>query len=109
MMATLLAGCGGTSPGTDVKVTGAWGRNPVVSIPKANPDNQLVVRTVVKGSGPQLAQNDVLVGNYVGYVWSGTKSALKVDTFKQSTPELFPPGGQLLKGLKKALVGQPDR
>ena len=107
LMATLLAGCGGTSPGTDVKVTGAWGRNPVVSIPKAHPDNQLVVRTVVKGSGPQLAQNDVFVGNYVGYVWSGTKAALKVDTFTRSTPQLFPPGGQLLKGLKKALVGQP--
>ncbi len=56
MMATLLAGCGGSSPGTDVKVTGAWGRNPVVSIPQASPDNQLVVKTVLKGSGPQLAR-----------------------------------------------------
>jgi FKBP-type peptidyl-prolyl cis-trans isomerase len=106
LMATLLVGCGSSSPGTDVKVSGAFGKNPAVQIPQVKPANQLVVKTVVKGDGPQLGQSDVFVGNYVGYVWSGQKSTLKVDTFKQSTPSLFPPGTQLLKGLKQALVGQ---
>ena len=66
MMATLLAGCGSSSPSTDVKVTGAFGKNPAVHIPQAKPDSQLVVKTVVKGSGPQLGQSDAFVGNYVG-------------------------------------------
>jgi FKBP-type peptidyl-prolyl cis-trans isomerase len=112
LVATLAAGCGGSSPSpspspsSQVKVTGAFGENPAVRIPKAKPDNHLVVTTVVKGNGPQLRQSDVFVGNYVGYVWSGTTSTLKVDTFTQRTPSLFPPGTQLLKGLKQALVGQ---
>ncbi len=106
VVATLAAGCGGSGPSTQVKVTGAFGKDPAVHIPKVKPDNRLAVTTVVKGSGPQLGQNDVFVGNYVGYVWSGTTSTLKVDTFTQKTPSLFPPGTQLLKGLKQALVGQ---
>ncbi|HKB29989.1 MAG TPA: FKBP-type peptidyl-prolyl cis-trans isomerase [Streptosporangiaceae bacterium] len=109
-MATLLAGCGGGSaPPTanvNVNVTGAFGKNPAVHIPKVKPSSHLLVKTVVKGNGPQLGQGDVFVGNYVGYVWSGTTSTLKVDTFTQPTPSLFPPGAQLLKGLKQALVGQ---
>jgi FKBP-type peptidyl-prolyl cis-trans isomerase len=108
VVATLLAGCGGSSPApsAQVTVTGAFGKNPAVRIPKVRPGNRLVVTTVVKGNGPQLGQSDVFVGNYVGYVWSGTTSTLKVDTFTQPTPSLFPPGTQLLKGLKQALVGQ---
>ncbi len=107
IVATLLAGCSSSSsPGTEVKVGGAFGKNPAVNIPKVKPDSQLHVTTVVKGNGPQLGQSDVFVGNYVGYVWSGKSSTLKVDTFTHSTPSLFPPGAQLLKGLKQALVGQ---
>jgi FKBP-type peptidyl-prolyl cis-trans isomerase len=107
LMAALLAGCGSSAPNTTVHVSGSFGKNPSVNIPKVKPDNKLVVRTVVKGSGPQLGQSDVFVGNYEAYVWSGTKSTLKVDTFtQQPTPSLFPPGTQLLKGLKLALVGQ---
>ncbi|MGE5291634.1 MAG: FKBP-type peptidyl-prolyl cis-trans isomerase [Micromonosporaceae bacterium] len=106
MTAALVAGCGSSAPKEDVKVSGSFGKNPTVQIPKVKPDNRLVVKTVVMGNGPRLAASDVFVGNYVGYVWSGTKSTLKVDTFTQTTPELFPPGAQLLKGLKVALVGQ---
>jgi len=107
MMAPLLAGCGSSAPSTTVNVSGTFGKNPSVKIPKVKPDNRLVVKTVVKGTGPQLIQTDEFVGNYEAYVWSGKKSTLKVDTFtQQPTPSLFPPGTQLLKGLKLALVGQ---
>ena len=106
MTAALVAGCGSPAPQPDVKVSGSFGKNPTVRIPQVKPDNRLIVKTVVKGNGPALAASDVFVGNYVGYVWSGTKSTLKVDTFTQTTPALFPPGSQLLKGLKDALVGQ---
>jgi FKBP-type peptidyl-prolyl cis-trans isomerase len=106
IVATLVAGCGSSAPSTNVKVTGAFGKNPAVQIPRVAPSSQLVVKTVVKGSGPQLSRSDVFIGNYVGYVWSGKTSSLKVDTFTQPTPSLFPPGAQLLKGLKQALVGQ---
>jgi FKBP-type peptidyl-prolyl cis-trans isomerase len=106
LLAPLVAACGSSAPSADVKVVGSFGKNPSVRIPKVKPTNHLVVKTVVKGNGPRLSQSDVFVGNYVGYVWSGTKSTLKVDTFTQTTPALFPPGTQLLKGLKSALVGQ---
>jgi FKBP-type peptidyl-prolyl cis-trans isomerase len=105
LLAAFVAGCGSSAPSADVKVVGSFGKDPAVRIPKVKPTGQLVVKTVVKGNGPRLAQSDVFVGNYVGYIWSGTKSTLKVDTFT-ATPALFPPGTQLLKGLKAALVGQ---
>lgn len=106
IMATLLAGCGSSAPAADVKVTGSFGHNPAVKFPSVQPGKHLVVKTVVKGNGPQLGGNDEFVGNYVGYIWSGKKASLKVDTFTQSTPSLFPPGTQLLAGLRKALIGQ---
>lgn len=101
----LLAGCG-SSGGTDVTVNGAFGKSPSVVIPTEPPSNSLVVKTLVKGNGPQLGANDLFAGNYAAYVWSGKSHRLAVNTFTQKQPAIFPPSSQLLKGLQKALIGQ---
>jgi FKBP-type peptidyl-prolyl cis-trans isomerase len=104
MAAGLLAGCGSSAP--NVSVSGPFGKSPTVQIPNQQPGNQLVVQTLVHGNGPQLGANDVFAGNYTAYVWRGTTHQLKVNTFTQGQPAVFPPSRELLKGLQKALIGQ---
>lgn len=105
MAAGLLAGCG-SSGGSDVTVSGQFGKNPSVQIPAQQPTNQLVVKTLVHGNGPQLGSNDLFAGDYAAYIWSGKTHRTAVNTFTQGQPAIFPPSSQLLKGLQKALIGQ---
>jgi peptidylprolyl isomerase len=105
MAAGLLAGCG-SSGGDSVSVNGSFGKNPEVQIPTDQPGNQLVVKTLVHGDGPQLGSNDLFAGNYVAYIWSGKSHRLAISTFTKGQPAIFPPSSELLKGLQKALIGQ---
>ncbi len=78
-----LAGCGSSSkstssssssaavsgPGanTSVTATGAFGKVPKVTIPKAKPGNSLTVRTLIQGTGPALTKSDALAANFELY------------------------------------------
>jgi peptidylprolyl isomerase len=112
LAAGVLAGCGGSSSpasaNPEVKVTGGFGRAPVVKIPPRKAGSTLTVKTLVKGSGPVLHPSDAFVGNYAIYLWSGTSHKLLQSTFPSKTapehPTLF--AGSLLPGLKTALVGK---
>jgi peptidylprolyl isomerase len=103
----VLAGCGtsaGSSATPTVKVSGAFGQAPVVSIPSAKAGSNLVVKTVIQGNGPAFTTTDAFIGNYALYVWSGTTHRLAQSSFKTKTPALI--AGQLLPGLEKALIGK---
>ena len=104
----VLAGCGGSpaqSAATPaVTVSGAFGKNPAVTIPAKKAASSLTVKTVIHGSGPALAKTDAFVGNYAIYIWSGTSHRLAQSSFTTHNPTLF--AGQLLPGLEKALIGQ---
>ncbi len=113
LAAGVLAGCGGspaqTASNPNVKVSGTFGKSPVVKIPAAKAANSLTVKTLVKGSGPAYRKTDAFVGNYAIYLWSGTSHRLLQSTFPSKTsaaqhPTLF--AGQLLPGLETALVGK---
>jgi FKBP-type peptidyl-prolyl cis-trans isomerase len=86
-----------------VKVTGAFGKTPSVSIPKETADNKLTVKTVIQGTGATVTKTDAMAANFVLYFWQGTSSTLKADTFT-SNPTVI--GGTMLPGLETALVGQ---
>jgi len=110
--AGVLAGCGSSpSPASSgsVKVTGGFGRPPVVTIPPRKAGSTLTVKTVVKGTGPTLEKTDAFVGNYAIYLWSGTSHKLLQSTFPSKNsperPTLF--AGTLLPGLETALIGKP--
>jgi FKBP-type peptidyl-prolyl cis-trans isomerase len=86
-----------------VMATGAFGMSPKVTIPKAKADNQLTVKTLIKGGGPALTQADSLAANFVLYFWNGATSTLKANTYT-SNPAVI--GGTMLPGLESALIGK---
>ena len=101
-----LAGCGSStsSSSPSVSVSGQFGKDPTVSIPKAAAGKSLAVKTLLKGSGPALTKSDAFVGNYAVYIWNGKTSKLAESTFTTKAPALF--SGQLLPGLETALEGK---
>jgi peptidylprolyl isomerase len=112
VVSAVLAGCGSSSGGSSggssssssanskVSVTGAFGSQPKVTIPKATAGTNLHVQTLIKGHGPALPSTDALLGNYVVYIWHGSTSKLAQSTY-QRVPALF--AGHLLPGLTTAL------
>jgi FKBP-type peptidyl-prolyl cis-trans isomerase len=112
----VLAGCGSSKPtpsasasasnanaNESVKVAGAFGTAPVVTIPKADADNKLTVKTVIQGTGATVTKSDAMAANFVLYFWQGKSSTLKANTYT-SNPTVI--GGTMLPGLETALVGQ---
>src|ERR1700733_7122532 len=113
----VLAGCGSSSSSSkssasssssagansSVTATGAFGKAPAVTIPKAKAGTKLAVKTLIQGTGTTLTKADAMAANFVLYFWSGTTSSLKANTFT-SNPTVI--GGTMLPGLETALIGQ---
>jgi FKBP-type peptidyl-prolyl cis-trans isomerase len=113
-----IAGCGSSKPAAStsptasattnanaaVMVTGAFGKTPVVSIPKLKASNKLTIKTVIPGTGATVTKSDSLAANFVLYFWDGTSSTLKANSYP-SNPTMF---GTMLPapGLEAALIGQ---
>ena len=93
----------GSGANTAVTATGAFGKAPTVTIPKALPGTDLTVKTLIQGAGPVLTKQDALAANFVLYFWQGKSSSLKASTYT-SSPTVI--GGQMLPGLESALVGK---
>lgn len=124
----LLAVAGGTTyfltrPAPAVKVTGAFGKMPAVSIPKdMKPATKLSSKQVVKGKGPALGKDDTAYFKFVGYDWStkgskqlhfgasqGASSSAEYDTAQSlpmsATAQEVQNSAPLLGTLEKALKG----
>ena len=114
----VIAACGSSKPSASssssatgntsnanasVKVSGAFGATPAVSIPKLEADNKLAVKTVIQGTGTTVTKSDAMAANFVLYFWQGKSSSLKANTFT-SNPTVI--GGTMLPGLETALIGQ---
>lgn len=89
-------------------VTSATGKAPTVKIPATAPPSSLVVKTLIKGSGPPVTKGQYVVTQYVGLNWRtravfdsswsrGTPLGFEID----ATPE------QIIPGWDKGLVGVP--
>ena len=97
------AGSSAANANAAVKVTGAFGKQPAVSIPAETPGTNLVIKTPIKGTGAVLSSGDNELANVAVYKWSGTKSTLLDSTFA-SGPQMIP--SQMgLPGLTTALKG----
>ncbi|REF00979.1 FKBP-type peptidyl-prolyl cis-trans isomerase [Thermomonospora umbrina] len=100
----VLAACGGDD--LPVKVTGEFGERPAVSFPKdAEPGDDLVTSTLVKGEGSEVHKGDLVVASYAGYRWNASGTKLVADSYAAAQPGAFP-SGRLIPGLDKALVGR---
>jgi|HubBroStandDraft_1064217.scaffolds.fasta_scaffold08059_2 FKBP-type peptidyl-prolyl cis-trans isomerase len=107
--AALLAGCGSsastpTNTNAGVRISGAAGKAPKVSIPATKPSTSLVTKTLVKGTGPVLASTDSYLANFQVYIWRGKTHKLVFSSY-DSTPEVLPVTIGLT-GLQSAMSGQ---
>src|SRR5689334_19477524 len=93
----------GAGANTAVTATGAFGKAPKVTIPKALPGTDLTVKTLIQGTGPVLTKSDALAANFVLYFWQGKSSSLKASTYTASPTVI---GGTMLPGLESALIGK---
>jgi FKBP-type peptidyl-prolyl cis-trans isomerase len=107
VVAVAVTGCGSSSPSSSatatVSVTGTFGKQPHVVIPKAKASSALHIQTLIHGSGAALTKTDAFVGNYTAYTWDGVTSKLASTTY-DATPTLF--AGSLLPGLEDAVTGK---
>lgn len=70
--ALLLAACAGTDAGGDdaSPTVGDLGRKPSVEVLDGDPPDELVIETLIEGSGEGASAGDTLVVHYVGVAWS---------------------------------------
>jgi len=81
---------------------------PTVKIPSSAPPSNLVVKTLIKGSGPPVAKGQEVVTQYVGVNWR-TKSIFD-SSWTRGAPFGFQIGAspaQIIVGWDKGLIGVP--
>ncbi len=81
------------------------GAAPQVTIPKAAPPGTLQAKTLIQGTGPQVAKGKLLVAQYEGLIWRTSK--VFDSSWQRGAPATFVIGtGRVIPGWDKSLVGQ---
>jgi peptidylprolyl isomerase len=95
---------GGSLP----KVTATAG-TPTISVPKSKPPANLVVKTLIKGTGAPLVTGQAVVAQVVGTNWRTGKVFYSTWPSASSPGAMFSfqLGGQVITGWNKGLVGVP--
>jgi len=86
-----------------IAVSGAFGKKPVVTIPKITPPASLQVKQVISGHGPLVAKGDLAVVDLTAYTWSATANK-KISQLSTGQPQPLSVG-QTIPGLDKSLAG----
>ncbi len=103
---TQVSNGGGTLPTVSAKA----GSAPTMTFPSSPPPSGLVTKTLIKGNGPTVAKGDLVVAQYVGYIWR-TKKPFSSGSSSWSSGSLvgFVDGAspaQIIPGWDKGLIGQ---
>lgn len=101
------AGTSATSVG--VKIKGAVGAKPTLTVPDTAAPRTLTQQTLVEGKGATVAKGDTLVANYLGQTWAPKNNEPNVfdSSFSRGAPAAFVIGvGQVIPGWDKTLVGK---
>jgi FKBP-type peptidyl-prolyl cis-trans isomerase len=101
---TQVSNGGGSLPTVTAKPGGA----PTVKIPASAPPGNLVVKTLIKGSGPPVAKGQEVVAQYVGVIWR-TKQVFD-SSWSRGAPfgfEIDATPAQIIPGWDKGLTGLP--
>jgi FKBP-type peptidyl-prolyl cis-trans isomerase len=96
-----------TRPAPSVKIKGAFGKAPSVSVPKSKPAAKQSVKELVHGTGPKITGTDFVVAHLIAYQWAAKTHKELLNTFKQNKPAAGT-ASQLtgLPALDKQLVGR---
>lgn len=89
LLAFGLAACGNATDAAAMPtVTGAFGSDPVIAMPNGQPGNNLVVNTLIQGTGPVVRPDDYVLLNVEGKVWAGNR--MVVDSYTARQPQGLP-------------------
>jgi peptidylprolyl isomerase len=111
------AACGGSGGGAaksatpsaaaagDVKVSGALGSKPQVTIPKGTPPVKSSAKTLQPGTGVAIQEGDEVVVNLTAYSWDGKTNAMAGSTYDDGSPQLIQVGNTLPKIIHTAFQG----
>jgi peptidylprolyl isomerase len=82
-----------------------FGQKPVIAKGSGDPSKQLAVKTVVAGGGRTVAENDYVVADYLGQVWSTAK--VFDNSYDRKTPLAIQLAqGTIIDGWRYALAGK---
>jgi FKBP-type peptidyl-prolyl cis-trans isomerase len=101
---THVSNGGGSLP----TVTSATGKAPTVTVPTTAPPSDLVVKTLIKGSGPPIAKGQEVVTQYVGLIWR--TRAVFDSSWSRGAPfgfQIDASPEQIIPGWDKGLLGVP--
>ena len=101
---TNVSSGGGSLPTVSAKT----GTAPSVKVPTSSPPSKLVVKTLIKGSGPPVAKGQEVVTQYVGLNWRTRK--VFDSSWSRGAPFGFEIGAspaQIIPGWDTGLVGVP--
>ena len=115
-----LTACGGSpsssapsrsasSVSSGVKVTGAFGEKPTLTVPGGAAPTKLGTDVLTPGNGPAVAAGQTIVVNYLGQTWEPKDGKPNVfdNSYDRKQPVNFLIGkGQVIPGWDKTLVGQ---
>jgi peptidylprolyl isomerase len=110
MLALLaLSACSSSSKDDSSKVpfptvSGSYGTKPKLTFPKEKPSSTLQVKVLSTGTGPVVADKQLLIVDYLGQIWNG-----KVfdNSYDRKAPFGTPIGAnQVIAGWDKGLVGK---
>jgi FKBP-type peptidyl-prolyl cis-trans isomerase len=102
---THVSSGGGTLPTVNAP---AAGQAPTVKIPTTAPPSSLVVKTLIKGSGPPVSKGQYVVTQYVGLNWR--TRAIFDSSWSRKTPlgfQIDATPAQIIPGWDMGLVGVP--
>jgi peptidylprolyl isomerase len=103
---TQVSNGGGNLPTVSAKA----GSAPTLTFSSSTPPSGLVTKTLIKGNGPTVAKGDLVIAQYVGYIWRTKKPfSAGSSSWSSGSPFGFVVGAspeQVIPGFDKALVGQ---
>jgi FKBP-type peptidyl-prolyl cis-trans isomerase len=88
LTALAATGCSKASAAPVPTVSGAFGSDPVISLPGPKPPASLTVKTLSQGSGPVVKPGDYVLFNVAAKVWAGDR--LVMDSFTDRQPQGLP-------------------
>jgi FKBP-type peptidyl-prolyl cis-trans isomerase len=77
-------------PAPSVKVSGAFGKAPSFSVPKAKPAATKQIKELIHGSGAAVTKDGFVVLQLVGYKWSASGGKELLNTYRKGMPALGP-------------------
>jgi FKBP-type peptidyl-prolyl cis-trans isomerase len=90
----------------DVAVSGAFDKQPTVSIPSATASSNLAAKTLIEGTGPTFNSNSVAIADYTTYLWDGKTNKMVGTTYASGGYPQEMQDSQMLPGLVEGLNGK---